>query len=350
LTPHGNGIMYQHAEIVHWMKNRDTHKIIPAQVDIDLTNICNQDCFYCNSADHRKASPVQKQYQSYIKLLDQLATWREHSPKSFGSLHTITYPGGGEPTLLPGYERVIEHTIDLGFLTSITTNGTRLEHLIENVPANKLNRMAWVGIDIDAGTEELYEIIRRSIPKKSPFGQVMRNAKDLVALGVNVDFKVLINQYNNNRSALEQIFQRSREVGVRLLYFRPAIINGQAYPWGNNEWEMLYELSDKYNVELKLNTSKTEKRNYTRCHQMYQFPVFCADGYIYTCCDNKGNHNFALGRWDEGDFRDLWLNDRHHSMYNTTNTQLCPPCRPNANNIQIQKIINDNSLLETLYT
>jgi sulfatase maturation enzyme AslB (radical SAM superfamily) len=193
------------------------------------------------------------------------------------------------------------------------------------------------------GTEEL-------VDKKSPFGQVMRNAKDLVALGVNVDFKVLINQYNNNRSALEQIFQRSREVGVRLLYFRPAIINGQAYPWGNNEWEMLYELSDKYNVELKLNTSKTEKRNYTRCHQMYQFPVFCADGYIYTCCDNKGNHNFALGRWDEGDFRDLWLNDRHHSMYNTTNTQLCPPCRPNANNIQIQKIINDNSLLETLYT
>ena len=40
--------MYQHAELVHWMKNKDTHAILPLQVDIDLTNICNQDCFYCN--------------------------------------------------------------------------------------------------------------------------------------------------------------------------------------------------------------------------------------------------------------------------------------------------------------
>jgi sulfatase maturation enzyme AslB (radical SAM superfamily) len=342
--------MYRHAELVHWMHNKYTHAIIPQQVDIDLTNICNQDCFYCNSAEHRRAAPVQKHYTKYIRLLDQLATWREHTPKSFGTLHTITYPGGGEPTLLPEYERVIEHTIDLGFLTSLTTNGTQLEPLIENVATNKLQRMAWIGIDIDAGTEDLYETIRRSIPKHSPFERVMRNARELVRLGVNVDFKVLLNEYNNNRQAIEQIFQRAQEVGVRLLYFRPVIVNGQAYSWGNAEWDLIHNFSDQYNIKVKLNTSKTQERNYNRCHQMFQFPVFCADGHIYTCCDNKGNSQFALGRWDETDFRDLWLNDRHHNIYNNTNTKLCPPCRPNKNNIEIQKIIDDNSLLEDLYT
>lgn len=342
--------MYRYAEIVHWMHNQETHAIIPQQVDIDLTNICNQDCFYCNSAEHRQASPVQKHYTEYITLLNKLATWREHTPKSFGSLHAITFPGGGEPTLLPGYEKVLEHTIDLGFLTSITTNGTQLEALIENVAADKIQRMAWIGIDIDAGTEDLYEKIRRSIPKKPLFNRVIKNAEALVKLGARVDFKVLLNEYNNNLSALEQLFLLSKQVGVRLLYFRPAIINGQAYLWGNSEWDMIYKLAEKYKVEVKLNTSKTEKRNYKRCHQMYQFPVFCADGYIYTCCDNKGNHRFALGRWDTDDFRNLWLNDKHHSIYNTTNTALCPPCRPNAHNINIQKIINDNSLMEQLYT
>lgn len=342
--------MYRHAELVHWLLNKDTHAIIPQQVDIDLTNICNQDCFYCNSAEHRRTAPVQKHYTEYIRLLDQLAAWREHTPKSFGTLHTITYPGGGEPTLLPEYERVIEHTIDLGFLTSLTTNGTQLEPLIENVSVSKLQRMAWVGIDIDAGTEDLYETIRRSIPKRSPFERVMRNAQDLVRLGVHVDFKVLLNEYNNNRQAIEDIFAKSKEVGVRMLYFRPAIVNGQAYPWGDAEWEMIYNLSDHYKVEVKFNTSKTEERNYNRCHQMFQFPVFCADGYIYTCCDNKGNPAFALGRWDEADFRDLWLNQRHCDIYNSVNTKLCPPCRPNKHNIEIQKIINDDSLLEHLYT
>jgi hypothetical protein len=135
-----------------------------------------------------------------------------------------------------------------------------------------------------------------------------------------------------------------------MLYFRPAIINNQAYPWGDREWKLIYEFSDKYGVKVKFNNSKIEERNYTRCHQMFQFPVFCADGYIYTCCDNKGNPKFALGRWDEADFRDLWLNERHYDIYNKTNTKLCPPCRPNKHNIEIQKIVNDIGLLETLYT
>lgn len=342
--------MYRYAEIVHWMHNKETHAIIPQQVDIDLTNICNQDCFYCNSAEHRIAAPVQKHYTEYIQLLDRLAAWREHTPKSFGSLHTITYPGGGEPTLLPGYENVIEHTIDLGFLTSLTTNGSQLEALINNVSTDKIRKMAWIGIDVDAGTEELYEVIRRSIPKKSLFGRVMSNAKELVNIGVKVDFKILVNSYNCSYEAFEQIFKKSQEIKIRLLYFRPAIINGQAYPWGEKEWNQINELSKKYDVNVKINNSKVEKRNYNRCHQMFQFPVFCADGHIYTCCDNKGNSQFSIGRWDDGDFRDLWLNQRHFKIYETTNTNLCPPCRPNCHNIAIQKIINNNSLLENLYT
>lgn len=342
--------MYQHAEVVHWMNNRDTHAILPAQVDIDLTNICNQDCFYCNSAEHRRVAPVQKRYTDYITLLDQLATWRSHSPRSFGTLHTITYPGGGEPTLLPGYEHVLEHTIDLGFLTSITTNGTQLQDLINNVPAEKIRKMAWIGIDIDAGTESLYEIIRRSIPKKSPFDQVLKNATNLVNLGATVDFKVLLTEYNSTPDAIEQTFQVCADVGVRLLYFRPAIINGVSHAWGPAEWDMIHDLGEKYRVQVKLNKSKTQPRTYNRCHQMYQFPVFCADGYIYTCCDNKGNSNFALGRWDQGDFRDLWLNDKHHEIYNKINTGLCPPCRPNSNNNKIQQIIDCPELIETLYT
>lgn len=341
---------YQFAEVVHFFKNKDTLSIIPAQVDIDLTNICNQDCFYCNSAVHRANAPVQKKYQAYIKLLDKLATWRSHTPRSTGSLHTITYPGGGEPTLLPGYEKVLEHTIDLGFLTSITTNGSKLHKLIEHVHPDKIKKMAWIGIDIDAGTKDLYEKIRRSLPKTSPFPKVMQNATELVKLGATVDFKILLNEHNDNYAALEQIFLRCKEVGVRLLYIRPCIVNGQAYPFSNTSVANIESLKLKHNVQVKFNLSKTLERNYNRCHQMFQFPVFCADGEIYTCCDNKGNPQFSIGHWDQGDFRDLWLNEKHWDIYNKVNTKLCPPCRPNGNNINIQKIIDQPELMEVLYT
>jgi MoaA/NifB/PqqE/SkfB family radical SAM enzyme len=205
--------MYQHAELVHWMQNKESMILLPAQVDIDLTNVCNQDCYYCNSAEFRRAEPVQKKYQEYIALLDRLAGWRAHSPKSYGTTHTITYPGGGEPSVLTGFEKVIEHTIDLGFLTSITTNGSYLDKLLNNIVVEKLKKIAWIGIDIDAGTEELYEQIRRSLTKESLFDKMANNARDLIGAGVNVDFKCLINPLNDNPQALEDLFRFVKQCG-----------------------------------------------------------------------------------------------------------------------------------------
>lgn len=341
--------MYQHSEIVRWMQHRDTHAIIPTQVDIDLTNICNQDCFYCNSADHRKQKPVQKKYYEYIELLDKLASWRAHTPKSFGTLHTITYPGGGEPTLLPDYEKVLEHTIDLGFLTSLTTNGSRLDGMINNMPADKIRQMAWIGIDIDAGTEKTYEKIRRSLTKNSLFNQVIENATALVNIGANVDIKALINEYNMDYQSLHDLFLITKKVGARQLYLRPTVLSGVAFDF-ESLVSTINELSIKHQVPVKYNFTKHLEKNYKRCHQMYQFPVFCADGEIFTCCDNKGNPRFSLGHWDQGDFRDLWLSERHHEIYNSIDTRFCPHCRPNQHNIKIQNILDNPDLLEGMYT
>lgn len=341
--------MYHAAELVHWMQNQDNKILLPAQVDIDLTNICNQDCYYCNSADHRAAAPVQKKYTEYIDLLDKLATWRAHSPNSYGTTHTITYPGGGEPTVLAGYEHVIEHTIDLGFLASITTNGSKLDRLLDSVPVTKLRKMAWIGIDIDAGTEELYEKIRRSLTKKSLFGRVKENARELIAAGVNVDFKCLINPYNDNQQAINDLFNYVQEVKGRKLYFRPVIYQNKAHEITEDIQRWIKEASDRTGIPYWINFNKTQPRKYKRCHQMYHFPVFCAEGYIYVCCDNKGNPDFTIGRWDQGDFRDLWMSEKHHEIYNKIVTAFCRPCRPNATNNLIQDILDQPEKIEALY-
>ena len=341
--------MYQHAELVHWMQNKDSMKLLPAQVDIDLTNVCNQDCYYCNSADFRAAVPVQKKYSEYIKLLDKLAGWRAHTPNSYGTTHTITYPGGGEPTVLTGYEHVIEHTIDLGFLTSITTNGSKLDRLLEVVPVEKLKKIAWIGIDVDAGTEALYEQIRRSLTARSLFSRMYYTAKELIAVGLNIDFKCLINPFNDNYESMHDLFKMFKELNGRGLYFRPVIINGVAHPITDDTISMLSKLSIEFGVPHYVNTNKTLPRNYKKCHQMFHFPVFCADGKIYVCCEGKGNPQFELGAWDSDDFRDIWLGERHHEIYNKTRVEFCAPCRPNISNIKIQDILNNPKDIENLY-
>lgn len=341
--------MYHNAEIAHWMRHQDTHAIIPAHADIDLTNVCNQDCFYCNSAEFRARVPVQKKYTDYIKLLDQLVGWRAFKPQSYGTLHSISYPGGGEPTVLPGYEKVLEHTIDSGFMCSLTTNGSKLDTLIENVHVDKIRLMAWIGIDIDAGNEAMYEQIRRSLTRVSLFDRVMSNARELVNIGAKVDFKVLLHEQNSTTEELTSIFETSRRVGVRMVYFRPMIVNNSVFAFTEQVLKDIEEFGAKYQVPYKINKNKSLERTYNRCHQMFQFPVFSADGNVYLCCENRGNPNYMLGSWDTTDIRDLWLSDRHYEIYNKINTKLCQPCRPNFNNIQIQKILDDPSLLENLY-
>jgi len=340
--------MYHHAELVHWFKNPGK-VILPASVDIDLTNICNQDCYYCNSAEFREEKPVQQKYTDYISLLDKLSTWRQHSPNSYGSLHTVTYPGGGEPTLLKGYEKIIEHTIDLGFLTSITTNGSKLDRLIDSVPVEKLRKMGWIGVDMDAGSEELYEKIRRSIPTNGLFDRVVDHIKQLTDMKVNVDLKILVGEYNHHESALRDIFSLAKKLNVRQIYFRPVLSkDGNVFPI-NQLVPMLDKLSNEYQVKIMYNLSKVNSRNYTRCHQMFQFPVFCADGYIYTCCENKGNPRFRMASWLENDFRDLWLGQRHMEIYDSVNTKLCAPCRSNDHNNRTQDILDNPEKLEILY-
>ena len=95
--------------------------------------------------------------------------------------------------------------------------------------------MAWIGIDIDAGEEELYEKIRRSLTKTSPFNKVMRYARELVQIGANVDFKILLCDDNSTPEALENIFRKTQEVGARMLYIRPAVVDQTAYMFKEDE-------------------------------------------------------------------------------------------------------------------
>ena len=191
--------MYHHASIVHWFENKNIKSILPTNVDIDLTNKCNQNCYYCISADFRESYPVQQKYTTYIKLISRLNTWRKHSPDSYGTLHAITFSGGGEPTLLKGYEKVIEYAIDCGFLVSLTTNGTLLDKLYKHVPIDKLKKLNWIGVDIDAGNPLTYESIRNS-QTPNMFFKVVNNVIELRKLGVPVDFKVLTNEYNTSEN------------------------------------------------------------------------------------------------------------------------------------------------------
>lgn len=75
----------------------------------NLTNICNENCFYCFRELYEKAKPL----DDNVKIINKL--------KNIG-VDKITY-AGGEPLLYKGLEELLKYSNDLGIENRIITNG-----------------------------------------------------------------------------------------------------------------------------------------------------------------------------------------------------------------------------------
>jgi len=334
--------MDQYQLVSRWLQGFIPGKILPWQIDLDTTNICNQACYYCNTEQFRNDLPVYQSVEQYLKLINRLHTWRQHDPNVIGTLSNVIFTGGGEPTLLPGYETLLEDVIDKGYIAAMNTNGTKL-HRVLDIHPDKLKRMAYLGLDIDSGNSETYELIRKSKMSESPFERVKETAKELCSRGVPLDIKILLMEQNTSEAELNSIFQYAKDVGARAVHLRPMVLNGHSYVLTEQVAELIKSISYKYGIKADFALGRYEERQYKRCHQFFLFPSFCADGNIYLCCEYKGREDTKLGSWLDDDFRDLWCSDRHKEIYNNFLTSFCKPCRPNTTNNRIQHAITDYS-------
>ena len=334
--------MDQYQLVSRWLQGFIPGKILPWQIDLDTTNICNQACYYCNTEQFRNDLPVYQSVGQYLKLIDRLHSWRQRDPNIIGTLSNVIFTGGGEPTLLPGYETLLEDVIDKGYVAAMNTNGTRL-HKVLDIGTDKLKRMAYLGLDIDSGIPETYESIRKSKMSESPFDRVKETAKELCSRGVPLDIKILLMEQNTSEIELNGIFQYAKDVGARLVHLRPMVLNGHSYVLTEQVAELIKTISYKYGIKADFALGRYEERQYKRCHQFFLFPSFCADGNIYLCCEYKGREDTKLGSWLDDDFRDLWCSDRHKEIYNNFLTSFCKPCRPNTTNNRIQHSLTDYS-------
>lgn len=336
--------MDQYQLIARWLNGSYIGKLSPWQIDIDTTNICNQACYYCNSELFREHKPTFQSVESYRKLIDEFASWRSVDPTLFGSISNIIFSGGGEPTLLPDYETLIEQSIDYGYSVAINTNGTKL-HKILSLPENKIQKMAYIGLDIDSADPITYEKIRRS-KFPSPFEDIKNTAIELGKINAPLDLKVLLLPQNSTAEEIEKIFNLAKQVNARLIHFRPAVLEGYIHHITHTDEWNIKEISKKYNIKYNLALGRLDKRTYNHCHQMFLFPSFCADGNIYVCCEQKGNKDLCLGSWVNDDWRDLWCSEKHKEIYRNFKLTNCLPCRPNRVNNSIEEaIVNTTSIL-----
>ncbi len=152
----------------------------PVDVTIELTSRCNLDCWHCISSSGEEAAPEELTIDEWKKIINEL--------RGLGTKKIIF--SGGEPTLVPGFDRLIALVAMNNMEYSFVTNGYEVPNRI--LKAITKFRPYTVGVSLD-GNEAVHNSIRM---KNDSWGRSLKTIKILRDQGQHVTVITTVTNWN----------------------------------------------------------------------------------------------------------------------------------------------------------
>lgn len=153
--------------------------MFPRAINFHLLRACNARCRYCFA--RFPETPTRLSTTDAIEVLRRV---RDAGGEKMNFV-------GGEPTWHADIERLVFAAKDLGFTTSIVSNGFRLARLLASPGGVRLD---WVGLSIDSATDEGNARVGRGGPGYT--AQVVAHAQEARALGAAVKLNTVVTRHN----------------------------------------------------------------------------------------------------------------------------------------------------------
>ena len=264
----------------------------PISVEIDPSNRCQNDCSFCMYRKYRNENNVDLRLDIYAKLLGSL---------SDVGVKSITFTGGGEPTMHPEFESMVYQALARGFEVGLVTNGIKLSSFPDLLGAFK-----FVRISVDAATRETYAKIKRADQFHLVADEIrnFKTRKDRSRTTFGISFVVC--EENKNEIS---IFKNKFRDHVDYIQIKPDVFYMQM-PDGVEDGKTA--VTSRY---LPLDTLP--------CDIAGLVGIVGADGNIYFCCQTRGKEEYCIGSLYEEDFRMIWFRRKLIKP----DISSCPPCR-----------------------
>lgn len=137
---------------------------VPSQVQLILSDLCNQDCHFCSYRMSNGFSSEQFGEDGNMNPNRKITTFKAleilDDCASLG-VKAIQFTGGGEPTVHPDHLPIFLYAQSRGMETSLVTNGVLFREGWEQI----LPRMKWVRVSVDASNANEYAAVRRVKPE-----------------------------------------------------------------------------------------------------------------------------------------------------------------------------------------
>ena len=340
----------RHLDVIHAV--RACAPARPVHVQVILSDLCNQACSFCAYRDPdytssqlfrvlepgtkglRKAGLEEFNFNPnrmipYEKVIEILDDCREMGTEA------IQFTGGGEPTVHPRFEEIIEATIARGLKFSLVTNGV---NVAKKGYAKLLGAASWVRVSLDAGKPDTYARVR-NVPE-SQFDDALSSIAQLRDAGcetVGVGFVVTPDNWSEVAIATRAAFvMGAHNIRISAQFST----TGQALFAGFlDECAALCreaeEQSDDYFVvfnRFEQTVANLAAPDYDRCGYQQFTTYIGADLNVYRCCVLAYNEAGIVGSLKERRFRDLWMSQARADAMGSFEARGCERCQFNGIN------------------
>lgn len=335
--------------------------IPPTNIQVDLEAYCNDNCPFCSyRADEswnakamlelitKTKLPMMTDYKpigSPTKDSSLPAYFADELPRQLdeAGIPSVTFTGGGESTLWPAYDRIIDNLARYGIEIGLITNGSVLtDHRIEMIAKH----YRWIRFSMDACTQETHRemhhtpnldferrigIIKKLVEKRQESGRIPDNDSEGLTIGINF---VITDQ---NFHEIEESCKFYSELGVDYIRFSFMYIDG--FGMGQISKENLEKIRpifrecvEKYSrpeftvtpASYKMDSYSHPNDDFETCYMQRFVWALGANCKVYPCCIQK-----YIPGWELADIRETTLKEMilsvHEKMKNLDVKQ-CPPC------------------------
>ena len=249
---------------------------------------CNLDCGYCNEYD-KTSDPVP--LATMLRRIDRLA--------ELGT--TIITLSGGEPTLHPDLDAIIERIRERGALATVITNGL----LLTPERIERLNRAGLDYLQISIDNARPDEISKKSL---YVLDRKLEWLRDYAEFGVTIN-SVLGAGIRNPGDALA-VSGRARELGFTSTLGILHDHSGQLKPLGGTHQRVYEQFLEHKSGLFSFAHFDSFQQNISRglpnawhCRAGGRFLYICEDGLVHYCSQQRGKPGIPLESYTEEDLR-----------------------------------------------
>jgi MoaA/NifB/PqqE/SkfB family radical SAM enzyme len=296
---------------------RAGERAAPVNVEIDLSNRCSHGCSFCHFAYTHTRGPlagkVDKPQDSISggDLMDKKLAYSILDQLHDADVRSVTWTGGGEPTLHPDFDKIIDYADDCELEQGMYTHGG---HINAERAAMLKRHMTWIYVSLDECDRAAF----KQTKGVDRFPAVMEGVRNLVHADGNATIGLGFLLHEQNYTSVNDMVRLGRALGVDYVQFRPVVHFEQDKPGTlveDTEWitqAIRYLRTYERDPFVIADVGRFQMyrgwtgHGYKTCNWSALQTVITPNGKVWRCTNKREHPDALLGDLSVEPFATLW--------------------------------------------